>query len=79
MATVSASSCGSSRSSSICSVAMCIAEGKVSLLDWHMLTSSLGCTGDLLPILPPRIWMARFEITSLRFMLDWVPEPVCQT
>ena len=23
--------------------------------------------------------MARFEITSLAFMLDWVPEPVCHT
>ena len=23
--------------------------------------------------------MARFEMTSLAFMLDWVPEPVCQT
>ena len=31
------------------------------------------------PITPPIISMARFEITSLRFMLDWVPEPVCQT
>jgi hypothetical protein len=23
--------------------------------------------------------MARFEITSLAFIFDWVPEPVCQT
>ena len=23
--------------------------------------------------------MARLEMTSLAFMLDWVPEPVCQT
>ena len=23
--------------------------------------------------------MARLEITSLAFMLDWVPEPVCHT
>ena len=23
--------------------------------------------------------MARLEITSLAFMFDWVPEPVCQT
>lgn len=23
--------------------------------------------------------MARLEMTSLEFMLDWVPEPVCQT
>ncbi len=31
------------------------------------------------PISPPSISMARFEITSLAFMFDWVPEPVCQT
>ena len=28
---------------------------------------------------PPSISMARFEITSLAFMLDCVPEPVCHT
>jgi hypothetical protein len=28
---------------------------------------------------PPSISIARFEITSLAFMLVWVPEPVCQT
>ncbi len=44
-----------------------------------MLTWSLGCTGDFEPILPPSISMARLEITSLAFMLDWVPEPVCHT
>ena len=31
------------------------------------------------PITPPSISIARFEITSLAFMFDWVPEPVCQT
>ena len=44
-----------------------------------MLTWSLGCTGDLEPIVPPSISIARFEITSLAFMFDCVPEPVCQT
>ena len=44
-----------------------------------MLTWSLGWTGFLEPISPPSISMARFEITSLAFMFDWVPEPVCQT
>ena len=39
-----------------------------------MLTSSLGCTSFL-----PASALARFAITSLAFMLDWVPEPVCQT
>ena len=58
---------------------MCIAVGKVSLDDWDMLTSSLGWTGFLLPISPPASSMARFEMTSLAFMLVWVPLPVCQT
>ena len=58
---------------------MCIAVGKVSFDDCPMLTSSFGCTGALLPISPPSSWMARFESTSLTFMFDWVPEPVCQT
>ncbi len=44
-----------------------------------MLTWSLGCTGFLEPITPPSISIARFEITSLAFMLDCVPEPVCHT
>ena len=60
-------------------VAMCIAVGKVSFDDWPMLTWSFGCTGFFEPISPPSISIARFEITSLAFMLDWVPEPVCQT
>ncbi len=58
---------------------MCIAVGKVSLEDWPRLTWSLGWTGDLLPSGAPRISLARFAITSLAFMLVWVPEPVCQT
>src|SRR5262245_40133218 len=44
-----------------------------------MLTWSLGCTGFLDPITPPSISMALFEITSLAFMFDCVPEPVCHT
>ena len=44
-----------------------------------MLTWSLGWTGFFEPITPPSISMARLEITSLAFMFDWVPEPVCQT
>ena len=57
---------------------MCMAVGKVSLDDCDMLTSSFGCTGVFEPITPPAISMARFEITSLAFMLVCVPEPVCQ-
>lgn len=44
-----------------------------------MLTWSLGCTGFFDPISPPSISMARFEITSLAFMFDCVPDPVCHT
>ena len=44
-----------------------------------MLQWSLGCTGSLDPITPPRISIARFAMTSLLFMFDWVPEPVCHT
>ena len=29
--------------------------------------------------MPPASWMHRLEITSLTFMLDWVPEPVWNT
>ena len=58
---------------------MCIAVGKVSLEDWLRLTWSFGWTGALLPSGAPRISLARFAITSLAFMLLWVPEPVCQT
>ena len=44
-----------------------------------MLTWSLGWTGCFDPSSPPRISIARLEITSLAFMLVCVPEPVCQT
>ena len=47
--------------------------------DWLILTWSFGWTGFFEPISPPRISIARFEITSLAFMFDCVPEPVCQT
>ncbi len=56
-----------------------MAVGKVSLDDCDMLTSSLGWIGTFDPITPPAISMARLEMTSLAFMLVWVPLPVCQT
>ena len=43
-----------------------------------MFTWSFGWTGTLEPITPPLSSMARFEITSLAFMLVCVPLPVCQ-
>src|SRR6056300_141267 len=60
-------------------IATCIAVGNVSFDDCPMLQWSLGCTGIFDPISPPNISMARFEMTSFAFMLDWVPDPVCQT
>ena len=65
---------GISFSSRASTAAMCIAVGKVSLEDWLILTSSLGCR-----MLLPAIWLPRLAMTSLVFMLDWVPEPVCHT
>mmetsp|Transcript_38767 Transcript_38767/g.93081 ORF Transcript_38767/g.93081 Transcript_38767/m.93081 type:complete len:212 (-) Transcript_38767:15-650(-) len=50
--------------------------GITSLDDWPMFTSSLGCTGDRDPSLPPTFRMARLLITSLAFMLLLVPLPV---
>ena len=44
-----------------------------------MFTGSFGWTGSFEPIVPPRISIARFEITSFAFMLLCVPEPVCHT
>jgi hypothetical protein len=38
--------------------------------------SSLAPTGRCEPSSPPNSWTARFDSTSLTFMLDWVPEPV---
>ena len=35
--------------------------------------------GSFEPMLPPNISIARLAITSFAFMLDCVPEPVCQT
>ena len=39
----------------------------------------VGVHGRLAASTPPAISMARLAMTSLAFMLDWVPEPVCQT
>ena len=44
-----------------------------------MFTWSFGCTGSFEPMVPPRISIARLAMTSLAFMFDWVPEPVCHT
>jgi len=58
--------------------ARCIEEGMVSLVDWDMLTWSLGCTGIFPPRWPVRSSLARLARTSLTFMLNWVPLPLCQ-
>ena len=72
-------SAGMSASSSSRTEATCMTVGKLSLEEADMLTWSLGCTGFLVPIVPPSISIALFEMTSLAFMLDCVPDPVCQT
>ena len=56
-----------------------IVVGNESFDDCDMLTSSLGCTGVLLPSGWPAIWEQRLAITSFTFMLNWVPLPVIQT
>ena len=71
-------SAGISRAWTARAAATCIAVGKLSFDDWLLLTWSLGWTGSLPPRLPVRISLARPAITSLAFMFDWVPEPVCQ-
>ncbi len=70
---------GSRTWTSCSTAAMCMAVGKVSFDDWDMLTSSLGWTGVFDPMTPPASSMARLEMTSLAFMLVWVPLPVCHT
>ena len=50
--------------------AILIAVGKVSFVDWLMFTWSLGWTGSLVPISPPIISIALFDITSLKFIFD---------
>ena len=61
-------------SSSSTAAAMCMAVGKVSLEDWDILTWSLGWSSFL-----PASSLPRLATTSLTFMLDWVPLPVCHT
>ena len=71
----SCSSAGSKSSVHSASAARWTADGNTSFEDWPMLTWSLGWT-ILLPRSPPRISVARLAMTSLRFMLVDVPEPV---
>ena len=68
----------SSRNTISSAAAMCMAVGNVSFDDCDMLTWSLGWMGFLEPMTPPLNSMARLEMTSLAFMLVWVPLPVCQ-
>ncbi len=59
---------GISLSFTAVAAAIYIAVGKVSLDDCDIFTWSFGCTGFLLPISPPAISIARFEITSFTFI-----------
>ena len=71
---VSTSIAGITRSSRARTAAMCRAVGKVSLEDWDIFTSSLGWSR-----FSPARALARPAMTSFRFILVWVPEPVCHT
>ncbi len=79
MASRRAVTAGMRRVLTFTAAAMFMAEGKLSFDDCDMFTWSFGCTGVLLPSAVPASWQHRFEITSLTFMLNWVPEPVIQT
>src|SRR5690554_5787308 len=57
---------------------MCIAVGNVSLDDCDLLTSSLALINNSPSIFPNLLNWALLAITSLTFILDWVPELVCQ-
>src|SRR5271165_2438337 len=70
---------GISRCFTLIAAAMYMADGNESLDDCAMLTSSLGCTGFLLPSGAPAIWQQRLEITSFTFILNCVPLPVIHT
>ena len=59
--------------------ATCITVGNESLLLCPRFAWSFGCTGERLPRGWPSASLARLAMTSLAFMLVWVPDPVCQT
>ena len=79
MASRSAATAGTRRSFTFTAAAMHMAEGKESFDDCAILTWSLGWTGAWLPSGVPASWQQRLEITSLTFILNWVPLPVIQT
>jgi len=60
-------------------VAMCIAVGILSFDDWDILIWSLGWSGVFVGSFLPNNWLLLFAMTSLRFILIWVPDPVCHT
>jgi hypothetical protein len=70
---------GSRLSSISDATAMWSAVGNVSFDDWLMFTWSFGWIGALPPRRPVASSFARPATTSLTFMFDCVPEPVCQT
>ena len=69
-----AETAGRRRSSTTRQAAICIAVGKVSFEDCDILTSSFGCRSFF-----PASSLPRLAMTSLTFMFDCVPEPVCHT
>src|SRR5208337_526620 len=74
-----AATAGTRRTFTLTAAAMDMAEGNESFDDCAMLTWSLGWTGAWPLRGAPTSWQHRLEITSLMFMLNWVPLPVIQT
>ena len=54
-------------------------KGQNGLIAFDSWTGTSQDIGVFDPSGAPSISLARFAITSLTFMLVWVPEPVCQT
>ncbi len=59
--------------------ATCITVGNTSFDDCDRFTSSFGWMGFFEPMVPPASSIARLAMTSLAFMFDCVPLPVCHT
>src|SRR5215204_6333939 len=69
------SSIADNKSNELRSMAMCIAVGKVSLLDCDIFTWSLGLMISYAPFFLPKVSNDLLAITSLQFILKAVPAP----
>src|SRR5262249_25310085 len=79
IASRSAFTAGMSRSFTLTAAAMHNPDGKEAFEGWGLFTWWVGWTGAWAPNGGPASWLHPLEITSLTFMLNWVPLPVIQT